>query len=151
MRLELTANASTGIGQRAEPLDESQPLARGLGVAALVIAVTALAVAGVGGVAWGNALTTGPVSGIGAVAGLAWAAAWLNLRDMVPPPWWFAWALAAVSLAPIGWLPGLDGLHPLNLPGAVFGVIAVYLAVVGLASHRALHTQLGAPREGERQ
>lgn len=122
-----------------------QSLARGLVGAALVIAVTALAFIGVGSASWGSALTTGPVSGIGAVAGLAWAVAWLRLRDIVPPPWWFAWALAAVSLAPLGWLPGLDGLHPLNFPGAVFGVIAAYLGVVGLASHRALHTRLGGP------
>ena len=57
---------------------------------------------------------------------------------------WYASALMVMACLPVGWLPGLDGRHPMTWLGAMSLMFAGLVMVAGVSGHRALRRCLGA-------
>ena len=127
---------------------QSASLARGLGIAVLVVlgAYGLIAVLSVTGV-WPLDPGGQPVSWVGAVAGIALALAGWRMRPLTTSTWRFGITMAVISLVPLGLMGPFDGTHPFNADGAMMGVVAAFSAVVGIASHRALDRTLATPSD----
>lgn len=82
--------------------------------------------------------------GIG--VGLAVAASGWPTRRVVPLHLWSGVAVAVLSALPLGALDALGGVHPFSTDGGFPLLLAVVVAVQGVASHVALDRMLGDGR-----
>lgn len=114
-----------------------------IGAAVLLGMVLLLAGLGLNGGGFGPVDMAGhPIAWLAVAVGVGWSLMELRTRSLTSHNLWWAIALTAVGLAPLGWLEAFDG-HPLNADGASVGIATFVVLVVGVNSHRALVRELG--------